>query len=84
MEIRRTLEEFIRTRSKTDEQFQTFVYEELALLKNEISKETQVIASSGRGRMVGMGGNCSCKASFQSLAHPWLLRGYFKVLIFSR
>ena len=42
VEIRRTLEEFIRNRTKTDEKFQGFVYEELATLKNEISKETQV------------------------------------------
>lgn len=42
VEIRRTLEEFIRTRSKTDEKFQSFVYEELATLKNTIKEETQV------------------------------------------
>jgi hypothetical protein len=41
-EIRRTLEDFIRTRSKTDEKFQAFVEEELAALKNDISNETQV------------------------------------------
>jgi hypothetical protein len=44
VEIRRTLEDFIRTRTKTDEKFQGFVYEELATLKNEIAKETQVCA----------------------------------------
>lgn len=60
MEIRRTLEEFIRTRSKTDEKFQAFVYEELATLKNSIREETQVGPSSaeegGRGSGWGLMG----------------------------
>jgi len=46
VEVRRTLEDFVRTRSKADEKFQSFVYEELAVLKNDISKETQVSSIS--------------------------------------